>query len=579
VLFRSDRMVLPAWEALENRRGRSYPGAVGGFVGRPEELARLRGTIAAAQARDVAVAVVVGDPGTGKTRLVAEALAGTELRPRFRVVGYEAEREVPLAAASELLRTLASSQHGEQLEAVLFRGSGPLEPIRVFEATHRALVAQAPALIVLDDAQWIDTLSVALCDYLIRAARDDGQGLAVLAASRPPAPDFAEAELIRLAPLARDEGVELVCRFAPEFGAEAAEEVWRRAAGNPFWIEALARADDPGADAADFVTTRLLGAGADAAEVTALLAVAARPLMSADVAELEGWPAARVEKALADLAARGLVVAGAPTVQLVHDLVREAARATLPRHVAVRMHARLAGWFERRASDDLLELLEAIEHGRAAGSPVSSSLLKLVESPQRRLLGIEGLHRVVAIADAVEVPPAEAAALSRGLAKLAVEIGDHVLALRLWARTADLVRGAERAAALLSASQSAARERSYADALKLVVRAREESFDDPLLALEINVQEAAALTAIDPKDKRGRALVAEGERVARELGLANADDERARRTQIALLRAQSRLAMYDGRTQEMNDVDERVVAVARGLGRSEEHTSELQSPQ
>jgi ABC-type cobalamin transport system ATPase subunit len=72
------------------------------FVGRRGELAELDEITGAAGAGHVAAAVVVGEPGSGKSRLLAEAAGRAPLSNRFRVVGYEPEREVPLAAASDL---------------------------------------------------------------------------------------------------------------------------------------------------------------------------------------------------------------------------------------------------------------------------------------------------------------------------------------------------------------------------------------------------------------------------------------------------------------------------------------------
>ena len=78
--------------------------------------------------------MVVGDPGSGKSRLLGEAAARTELRNQFRVVGFEPESEVPLAAASEFLRALTSATpQGGQLEKLVFgsalEDASPLEPV------------------------------------------------------------------------------------------------------------------------------------------------------------------------------------------------------------------------------------------------------------------------------------------------------------------------------------------------------------------------------------------------------------------------------------------------------------------
>jgi predicted ATPase len=79
------------------------------FVGRAAELAGLAEIAGAPLAGDVAAAVVVGEPGSGKSRLLAEAAARAEATTQFRVVGYEPEQQVPLAAAADLLRALTET--------------------------------------------------------------------------------------------------------------------------------------------------------------------------------------------------------------------------------------------------------------------------------------------------------------------------------------------------------------------------------------------------------------------------------------------------------------------------------------
>ena len=162
------------------------------FVGRVDELAAL-GEVADAAAKrvKVAAALVVGDPGSGKTRLLAEAAARIRMKNLFRVVGYEPESDVPLAACSDLLRGLAAAGPGRasarpnSCSARPTRRSSPLEPVRIFEAAHRALRALGPALVLVDDLQWVDELSLALCHYLVRAAEADAQPLALIAVARP----------------------------------------------------------------------------------------------------------------------------------------------------------------------------------------------------------------------------------------------------------------------------------------------------------------------------------------------------------------------------------------------------------
>ena len=71
------------------------------FVGRATELATLgeMARRALAEGRPVA-AFINGDPGSGKSRLLAEASARMELDHRLKIHGFESERRVPGAEPS-----------------------------------------------------------------------------------------------------------------------------------------------------------------------------------------------------------------------------------------------------------------------------------------------------------------------------------------------------------------------------------------------------------------------------------------------------------------------------------------------
>jgi len=144
---------------------------------------------------------------------------------------------------------------GSQLiELVFGQGDwGPSSrPLRLFEATYRSLRATAPVTMAIDDLQWVDDLSLALISYLLSAAEADRLPVALLAAGRPSAPVGALrgslAQILRddplrakieLQSLQREAGVALVRSLVPPIPTQRAEEVWRAAAGSPFWIVAL----------------------------------------------------------------------------------------------------------------------------------------------------------------------------------------------------------------------------------------------------------------------------------------------------------------------------------------------------
>src|SRR6266545_6813265 len=73
------------------------------LIGRAEELQALERVIGA---DTPAAAIVLGESGTGKTRLLAEAIGRSRRATLLRVQGYETEEPIALAAAAALLRTL-----------------------------------------------------------------------------------------------------------------------------------------------------------------------------------------------------------------------------------------------------------------------------------------------------------------------------------------------------------------------------------------------------------------------------------------------------------------------------------------
>jgi len=159
------------------------------FVGRREELDQLADLIhRSRRERAPSVALVTGEPGSGKSRLLAEVLDRSEVRRQGRLVGFEPVWSVPLAAAGALLRQLVQVPGpGRDLGRLVFGGDGQesRDPLRIYEGTHRALASAGPMLIAIDDLQWVDDLSLGLIHYLLQAAAATRQALIVIAAARP----------------------------------------------------------------------------------------------------------------------------------------------------------------------------------------------------------------------------------------------------------------------------------------------------------------------------------------------------------------------------------------------------------
>jgi DNA-binding CsgD family transcriptional regulator len=568
------------------------------FVGRVHELAALGKIANAAVCGQVAAALIVGDPGSGKSRLVAEATPRARLPNRLRVVGYEPECQVPLASASELLRWLAdTTPQGRRLEAFVF-GAGrhqasPLEPLRIFEAAHRALRAVGPALVLVDDLQWVDDLSLALCHYLVRAAEASGQPLALIAAGRPTpnAPSLVvslaqvlPAERLRqleLRPLASEEALALVKALAPTVGDEVARELAEKSGGSPFWLEALVQSGGADVQAGRLVTARLRGASADASELLALLAVAARPVALADAANLSGWELERAEPAARELLRRGIVVEAGGTLRLAHDLIRAAAVREIPEDRRRDLHRLLGDWLAGIAGSEVQRLREAVGHRQVAGVPSLDLADRLLRSPQRRLLGPDGLRLLASIADETDPLDAEALGLHEEVALLATELAEHQEALERWSLVAERAEPPRRrASALLAASRAAYGLARTVEARDLLERSRQiDNGDDLVLRLEQDTHEAAILLWLEQRTTDGRDLareaVAAATRLATGSGGVRALDARTRRAYLDALRLDYEAAVMEGDQQGVLRAAEAREAAARGFDLEQQLTASL----
>lgn len=497
----------------------------GPFVGRSTELCELSALASTIADGGPAGAVVVGTPGLGKSRLVAEVVRTLEW-PYVRIQGYQNARDIALGAAGGLLRELSRAPSvGERLDALLLGEAGrPIAPefVRLFEVTFRCVLEMAPLGIVADDLQWTDRETLALLHYLVVAANSVGAPLFVLCASRPaPEPTSFAAQCahacsserftrIELGPLDESDGVQLLHSLAPGLRPGRAVELWKRASGSPFWITALAGDQASGGDThrspQQVIHTRCANLGADPAAVLALLLVAAQPLNVDGVAELLEWPDDRVRDAVLELVNRALVLQGGATVSIAHDLISETASRELGEDERVRMHSRLARWLEAAAGENVRQLSRALEHRVASGLDGCDLALRITRSPQRRLVGDEGLIVLGQIADAAGGTGGRA--LQTQVAALASEIGNWATALERWSVLADRAASrAERAGAALAAAGAALRLGRAFEVHAYAATVRESARGDAVLSMEADCLDAQCLLWLEGLAAEARPLV------------------------------------------------------------------------
>ena len=430
--------------------------------------------------------------------------------------------------------------------------SATLEPIRLFQLVNLAMRKRGPAVLTIDDLQWVDELSLALCHYLVRAAASAGQSLLTVAAARPShrAGTFGDAlrrslgadrfRVLELGPIDRVDGVRLARELDPALDEAKAAEVWAQASGSPFWMQAIAAGRDPTAEATAVVRLQLHGMGTDASHLLGVLAVVGRPTNVQELAMVDGWPSVRIVGALTELVDRGVVLSSAGTARIAHDLIRAAATSDLPDDVRRRLHGRLAELLETEAPDDLQGLRTALEHRQAAGTQALDLALRLAVAPRRRWLGGDGIRQLAAIAGEADLRDPRTLELQEAVAALGRRSRRARLALERRGLVVDMAPSDDRRLrAEVGAARSAYELKRLAELHSWIQRCRRASHMPPGIRATVDVLEAHAVMWLEHRTADGSALARKALELVRALaeqaGDPSALDEDARRAYLDAL--------------------------------------------
>jgi class 3 adenylate cyclase/tetratricopeptide (TPR) repeat protein len=390
-----------SWQALRVVEGRRRPQAP--FVGREAELALLRNSYdRMVRGRMSHLVTVFGDPGAGKSRLVAEFADGLERStiltggalPYGEGVAYwpltamiRASAGItdddPAADAFEKLRLACGSDAvadplAESLGVLGAAEAGDGKSAEIAWATlqwAKRLASAQPTVLVFDDIHWADELLLDLIEHLGRGL-DESPALLVCVArkelleSRPSwGGGNPRAAALELGPLSSAESLELADAVLTP--ADATPEMRARtlelAEGNPLFVEETARMflEGGGSDALDRIPDTLQTL--IAARIDLLAGDAKRTLQAAAVIGrvfwrgalerlLDGLDAARLLGVLRD---RELIVpeersaiSGDRAFRFRHGLICDVAYATVTKSERAELHRRFAVWAGERASDD-----------------------------------------------------------------------------------------------------------------------------------------------------------------------------------------------------------------------------------
>ena len=368
----------PATAGLPGRLARATPEV---FVGREPEQATLQAAWRAAEAgRGPVVVLVCGEPGIGKTSLVARFAGEAHANGAKVLFGQAAEDE--LLPAEPFLGAL-----GEH------HALAPAELVDVVRRRVEAMAAAGPLLVVLDDFQWADSVSFAV---LRRLARSDAAArLAVVVAYRPDGnarTRFAALEgdvsgreqLVRMEvdALSPDGTQALLAELDPGGGlSHQAARIHDDTGGNPLFVHELGRylldEGDGRGNLPDTVRTlvaaRLNGLSPAAVEALAAAAVLGQRAELSVVLHMV-TPGLDAIGGLEEAASLSLVDEESAGVHVFrHALVRSAVYEGVSKTRRAELHRRAADGIRAVHGGEGRHLCEIAEHRCAAVPPDSAA--------------------------------------------------------------------------------------------------------------------------------------------------------------------------------------------------------------
>jgi DNA-binding CsgD family transcriptional regulator len=379
--------------------------SAGRLVGRDGELTRLLGQLDDARAGRPAHALISGDAGVGKTRLVAELATRAAERGFLVLSGRCAELgdSIPYLPLADALREGSTGPAAGLLAEALAarpvlsrllpdRAAGPdggeisgLAQQQLFGAVLgllAELASTSPVLLILEDLHWADRSTRDLITFLSRVLHRER--VAVVATFRtddlhrrhPLRPVVAEllrlpsVAAIELGPLGYEDMSDHLTALAPApLDPAALHRIVARAEGNPYYAEELLSASarpagplpagslmpdlgpaDPGnlgspplpSGLAGLLLARVERLSAAAQQVVRAAAVAGRHIDDDMVREASRLDESSYESAVREALADQLLVASPDGYTFRHALIREALYADLLPGERTRLHARIA---------------------------------------------------------------------------------------------------------------------------------------------------------------------------------------------------------------------------------------------
>ncbi|MDQ7806449.1 AAA family ATPase [Amycolatopsis sp. A133] len=371
-------------------------------MGRRPELRLLRSFVSDALAGGGVLALVAGEPGIGKTRLLGEVADYGRTRGAEVVCGHSWDADgappywpwiqalrplftaaVPDSPGANVLEELVPDISGVPGDASGLSGH---ERFRLFDAIGgllRDASRRQPKLILLDDLQWADMPSLLLLRFVTRDLGDCP--VAVVATYRDvelrsgdPLTTLleelnSECTHLRLGGLGRSEVAELAQSLTDEpLTADVEANLHRATNGNPFFVRELVYLrgawESPSSlpdSVLAVIRRRRRGVSPDCARVLEAAAVLGQECSLSVLAALVKLPADAVAHLVSEAVAARLFERSpddGERVVFAHALVREALYAQLPADRRARLHVQAADVIEDRFRGDPEPRLGELAH-------------------------------------------------------------------------------------------------------------------------------------------------------------------------------------------------------------------------
>ena len=381
----------------------------GALVGREPEWTRLSGLLdEVSSSGQSGVVLISGEPGLGKSRLLAAVLGQARLRgmATFEAQSFETDRSRPYAPWIELLgalRALFAPDAGTGLEpnGVAFREN-------LFAAVSER-VLERPALIAFDDIQWCDEASVDLLQHVMRAGRERPL-FVVFAARNGELPDNASVQAllrslrqmqrlheIRLPALSPRDIAAIVQTSVPDADSKL---ISLHSGGNPLYALEMARggarnAADMAASLKQLVRDRIERLPVNAAETLTWASILGPTFRLDHLAQIVPLSPDELSSAL-EVAERHELLCETPAeparyaYRFAHDLVRRAVYTALSEPRRQLMHLKAARALQDTGSDETIAA--DIAHHAALGGDAGMAAAACVAAGRRclRLFANEG---------------------------------------------------------------------------------------------------------------------------------------------------------------------------------------------